>query len=84
MKNVDSEVTPSHHAACVNLYRLFSANPPVTVRDMEPSQQLSREAVDEFKSAYREEFGRDLSDSEVQEMGLQLLRLFNLLLRPNP
>jgi hypothetical protein len=33
-----------------------------------PPQQLSREAIEEFKAIYQEEFGEILSDDEVQEI----------------
>ena len=51
---------------------------------MKTQQQLSRQAIDEFKAAYREEFGQDLSDDEVQEMALRLLRFFGILVSPTP
>ena len=51
---------------------------------MDAPQFLRREAIDEFKTIYQDEFGEDISDDEAQEMGLRLLRLFDLLLRPNP
>ena len=40
--------------------------------------------MDEFKAIYREEFGRELSDDEVQEIALRLLRFFGILVRPSP
>ena len=36
-------------------------------------------AIDEFKAIYQEEFGETLSDDEVQEIGLRLLRFFGTL-----
>jgi hypothetical protein len=50
---------------------------------MKIPQQLSRQAIDEFKSIYRDEFGRGLSDDEVQEIALRLLRFFGILVRPD-
>ncbi len=44
--------------------------------------QLSRQAIEEFKAIYEEEFGEPLSDDEAQEMGLRVLRLFALLTEP--
>ena len=41
--------------------------------------QLSREAIDEFKVIYQEEFGEVLSDDEVQEIAMRLLRFFGIL-----
>lgn len=46
---------------------------------MKTPQQLSREAIDEFKAIYQEEFGRTLTDDEVQEIALRLLRFFGIL-----
>jgi hypothetical protein len=48
---------------------------------MKTSQQLSREAIDEFKAVYEAEFGLTLSDDEVQEIALRLLRFFGILSR---
>ncbi len=47
---------------------------------MEPAA-LSRMALDEFKSIYREEFNGEISEGEVEEMGMRLLRLFDMLAR---
>jgi hypothetical protein len=49
---------------------------------MKTPQQLSREAIDDFKAAYKEEFGQELSDDEVQEIALRLLRFFGILQEP--
>lgn len=49
------------------------------VTDMKTPQQLSREAIDEFKAIYKEEFGETLSDDEVQEIAMRLLRFFGIL-----
>ncbi len=46
---------------------------------MKTPQQLSREAIDEFKAIYKAVFGRALSDEEVQEMAMRLLRFFGIL-----
>jgi hypothetical protein len=45
---------------------------------------LSKEAVEEFKDIYREEFGEKISDEEAQEMGGNLLFLLDLIYRPIP
>ena len=37
---------------------------------MKTPQQLSRQAIDEFKAIYQEEFGETLTDDQVQEMAL--------------
>ena len=49
---------------------------------MKTPQQLSRQAIDEFKSIYQEEFGQNLSDDEVQEIALRLLHFFGILFQP--
>jgi hypothetical protein len=54
------------------------------VGSMNTPQQLSRQAIDEFKAIYQEEFGKSLSDDEVQEIALRLLRFFGILNQPPP
>jgi hypothetical protein len=49
---------------------------------METPKQLSREAIDEFKAHYKAEFGQLLSDDEVQEIAMRLLRFFGILVQP--
>lgn len=49
------------------------------VAGMKTPQQLSREAIEEFKAIYQEEFGEILSDDEVQEIAMRLLRFFGIL-----
>ena len=49
------------------------------VAGMKTPNQLSREAIDEFKAIYHEEFGEILSDDEVQEIAMRLLRFFGVL-----
>ena len=51
------------------------------VDGMTTPQQLSREAIDEFKAIYEEEFGKVLTDDEVQEIAMRLLRFFGMLNR---
>ena len=51
---------------------------------MKTPQQLSREAIEEFRSIYEEEFGQRLSDDEVQEIAMRLLRFFGILNQPAP
>jgi hypothetical protein len=51
---------------------------------MKTPPQLSRQAIDEFKAIYQEEFGQSLSDDEVQEIAIRLLRFFGILVRPYP
>ena len=52
---------------------------PGMVRSMKTPNQLSREAIEEFKAVYREEFGEILSDDEVREIATHLLRFFGIL-----
>ena len=49
------------------------------VDNMKTPQQLSREAIDEFKAIYKDEFGEILSDDEVIEIATRLLRFFGVL-----
>jgi hypothetical protein len=46
---------------------------------MKTPQQISRVAIDEFKKIYEEEFGEQLSDDQVQEIAVRLLRFFGIL-----
>jgi hypothetical protein len=46
---------------------------------MNTPQQLSRKAIEEFKAIYQEEFGKLLSDDEVQEIAMRLLHFFGIL-----
>ena len=50
-----------------------------TVDSMKTPQQLSREAIEEFKAAYKDEFGEELSDNEIREIAMRLLRFFGIL-----
>ena len=45
---------------------------------MKTPKQLSREAIEEFKTAYKEEFGILLTDEQVKEMAARLLRFFGI------
>jgi len=49
---------------------------------MKTPQLLSREAIEEFRGIYQEEFGERLSDDQVQEIALRLLRFFGILNEP--
>jgi len=49
------------------------------VDGMKAPQQLSREAIEEFRTIYQEEFGEILSNDEVQEIAMRLLRFFEIL-----
>jgi len=51
---------------------------------MKTPQQLSRQAINEFKAIYQEEFGKSLTDDQVREIALRLLRFFGILNQPLP
>lgn len=67
------------------------AKPPSFVRQrctsklggMETPQQLSRQAIEEFRTIYQEEFCQCLTDDEIQEIALRLLRFFGILVQPD-
>ena len=40
---------------------------------------MSHETIEEFKAIYQEEFGEVLSDDEVQEIAMRLLRFFGIM-----
>ncbi|TKJ35665.1 MAG: hypothetical protein CEE38_13710 [Planctomycetes bacterium B3_Pla] len=44
--------------------------------------RLSKEAIREFKDIYYKEFKEKISDKEAQEMGANLLSLFEIVYRP--
>lgn len=45
--------------------------------------RLNQSDIEELKQIYREEFGEELSDDEVWEMGTRLFRLFYILFTPS-
>lgn len=44
---------------------------------------LPKEAIDEFKKIYKEEFGDDLSDSEATEKAAHVFNLFRVICEPD-
>ena len=46
--------------------------------------QLDNKAIRRFKELYRLEFNADISDDEAQELGWNLIRLFQIIYRPMP
>ena len=51
---------------------------------MKTQQQLSGEAIEEFRLIYKDEFGQTLSDDEIKEIAVRLLRFFGVLVQhPN-
>jgi hypothetical protein len=51
---------------------------------MQTPQQLSQQAMEEFRAIYEAEFKQRLTDDEVREIALRLLRFFGILLKPVP
>jgi hypothetical protein len=45
---------------------------------------LSKEAIEEFKKIYLEEFKEEISDAKAQELGENLIYLFKIIYRPIP
>lgn len=45
---------------------------------------LSRKAIEEYKAIYKKEFGEDSTDTEAEEQGMNLLRLFQIIYKPIP
>jgi hypothetical protein len=62
-----------------NLHACFHDGYPGKVGSMNTPKQLSREAIEEFKAIYHDKFGKTLTDDEVQEIALRLLRFFGIL-----
>ena len=48
------------------------------------TQRLSAEAIQELREIYEEEFNDVLTDYELEEMGLRLLRFFSILTKDVP
>ena len=44
--------------------------------------RLDDKAIEELKQIYKEENGKELSDSDALEMGTRLLGLFHIILKP--
>ena len=44
---------------------------------------LSKEQIEEFKTIYKKEFGKEISDSEAYEQGTKLVRLLEILHKEN-
>ena len=55
---------------------------PDSIGGMALPRQLSRQAIEEFKAIYLDEFGQRISDDEAQTIALRLLSLFEILVRP--
>lgn len=46
--------------------------------------QLSRKALDEFKTIYFKQFNKKLTDDEANRLGIELLEFFKLIYKPIP
>jgi hypothetical protein len=46
--------------------------------------RLNQNAIDEFRAIYKKQFGEEISEDDAQEMGLRLLKLFQIIYRPLP
>jgi hypothetical protein len=46
--------------------------------------QLSKEAIEEFKQIYKEEFGEEISDQEAMEKAVRLINLMRVIYRIIP
>jgi len=46
--------------------------------------QLSINAITDFKKVYQKKFGVNLTDSEANEKGVELLEFFSLVYKPIP
>ena len=42
---------------------------------------LSKQAIDEYKKIYKEEFGKEISDEQANEWGTELIELMKIFLR---
>jgi len=51
---------------------------------IQPHQNLSRQAIAEFRAHYENEFGVVLSDEEIQEIAFRLLEFFGILVKGHP
>lgn len=43
---------------------------------------LTKEAIEEFKQIWREQFGEEISDEKAAEEGVNLLTMFDAIYRP--
>ncbi len=46
--------------------------------------KLTLEAIEEFREAYRKDFGREISKEEAEELGIRLITLFSVIYKPLP
>jgi len=46
--------------------------------------RISQERIDEFKQIYYRQFGKELSDEEAFELGLEVLHFLRVIYKPLP
>ena len=46
--------------------------------------RFSNDALDEFRAIYRDEFGEEITRDDAHEMGMRVVELLRILLRPLP
>lgn len=44
---------------------------------------ISKQAVEEFRTIYRNQYGKELSDTEATRMANNLIRVYKAVLRPS-
>jgi len=56
----------------------------VIVNYPEGSMELSKKAIEEFKEIYYKQFGQHISDEKAQELGKNVISLFEIIYRFPP
>ncbi len=46
--------------------------------------RLSQKTTEEYKAIYKKEFGKEITDAEAEEQGMNLLKLFQIIYKPIP
>lgn len=77
-------IGPPKLAACGKPALLLPIRTIRRVASMKTPKQVSREAINDFKKIYKDEFGVELTDDGVKELATQLLRFFGILHTPLP
>jgi hypothetical protein len=47
-------------------------------------KMLSKQAIEEYKQIYKEEFGKEITDKEALEQGERLLQVMKIIYKPIP
>lgn len=45
---------------------------------------LPKKAIEEYKTIYKKQFGKEITNAEAEEQGTRLLRLFQIIYKPIP